>query len=382
MSDLTQINKALSSLFPPTRMEVLTAGRKTGKNEWSIVVHPRGDGDLSSVLRLARTEGVPLRIGGRTINGRPPTTPGGAIRVDMTGMDRVISLDEESLLIRVQAGISIAVLKSRLSEKRLMTGWSIYSDSPHTLGAVLAGRVAARWGACFGPPEGSIRSLTAVLPDGGIVSSPPAPRRAAGPDLAALMVGTHGRLGVISELTLRVYPWPEHWEAISMEFQVEQLRTLGAFLRRGYLPNLMEVDVQPDGNVQCVVALSGMKSNVVTIRTEMVEQFGGSWEVEPGLPPRTPPLANSVVLSWGGLSRFLDVWTGLKTRSAFQLYECTGTSVKLSGGNPKAIRAALEATSELRRHPKDRAREHLGGVKNLLDSPNILGPMEGRDPIC
>ena len=67
MSDLLTVNKALSALFPPTRMEVLTAGRKAGKNEWSIVVHPRGDGDLSSVLRLARTEGVPLRIGGRRL---------------------------------------------------------------------------------------------------------------------------------------------------------------------------------------------------------------------------------------------------------------------------------------------------------------------------
>ena len=103
------------------------------------------------------------------MSGKPRVTPGGAIRVDMTGMDRVVSLEEESLLIRVQAGISIAVLKSRLSEKRLMMGWSIYSERPHTLGAVLAGRVAARWGARFGRPQDTLRSMTAVLPDGGIV---------------------------------------------------------------------------------------------------------------------------------------------------------------------------------------------------------------------
>ena len=215
-----------------------------------------------------------------------------------------------------------------------MTGWSIYSDSPHTLGAVLAGRVAARWGACFGRPEDSIRSLTAVLPDGGIVASPPAPRRAAGPDLAALMVGTHGRLGVISELTLRVYPWPEHWEAISLEFQVEQLRTLGAFLRRGFLPNLLEVDVQGNGDVQCVVALSGAKSEVVTMRTEMVEHFGGDgkWNLAY---PRGSPRAEFHGPLLGGLNRFLDVWTGLKTRNAFRLYECTATSVRLSGETPR-----------------------------------------------
>ena len=153
-------------------------------------------------------------------------------------------------------------------------------------------------------------------------------------------------------------------------------------MRRGFLPNLMEVDVQGNGDVQCIAALSGAKSEVVNARTEMVDHFGGRWEVEPGLPPRLPPEPNSVVLSWGGLNRFLDVWTRLKTRNPFRLYECTATSVRLAGGNPKAIRAGLDHMSNLRRQPKDWASKHLGGVKKLLDSSDILGPVEGRDPVC
>lgn len=382
MSRVAEIQKALSGIFPPTRMEVLTGGRKSRKNDWSIVVHPRGDGDLASVLRLAKSENIPLRIGGRTLSGRPPVTPGGAIRVDMTGMDRVISLDEESLLIRVQAGISIAVLKSRLSEKKLMMGWSIYSDRPHTLGAVLAGRVEPRWGARFGPPQDSIRSMTVVLPDGGIVSSPPAPRRAAGPDLGALMVGTSGRLGVISEVTLRVFFWPQYREVMSTDVPVESLERLGQLFRGRHQPYLVEVDVPAEGDAQCIVAFSGAKSAVLSLRGDFVENLGGKWEVEPGLPPREPPEASSVLLTWAAFHRFLEVWKGMKTRRPFSLFDCTATSVRLSGGSPKAIKAALAELPNLKRSSVDKSASYVHGVKSILDSTGILGPMDGQDPVA
>ena len=382
MSDLATINKALANLFPPTRMEVMTSGKISQKNEWSVVVNPRGEGDLASVLRLARTERIPLRIGGRTEQGKTPVTAGGAIRVDMTGMDRVISLDEESYLIRVQAGISIAVLKSRLSERKLMMGWSIYSAQPHTLGAVLAGGVAARWGARYGKPADSLRSLTAVLPDGGIVSSPAAPRRAAGPDLSTLMVGTHGRLGIISEVTLRVYPWPEHREVLSMEFEAHKLRNLGRVIASGISPNLIEIDVGEDGIAHCIVYLTGATADVVRMRTELVQSVDGTWEVEPGLVPRMEPASNSIVLTWGGLAEFLNTWEKMKSRESFHLYECTGSSLRISGGNVKAIKASLAALSDLRRDPKSSARNHLAGVKMILDADEILGPLEGGAPTC
>ena len=280
MSDISTVQKALGAIFPPTRLEVLTDGRRTGHREWSIVVHPRGDGDLAAVLKLARHHEIPLRIGGRAVSGKPRVTPGGAIRVDMTGMDRVVSLEEESLLIRVQAGISIAVLKSRLSEKRLMMGWSIYSERPHTLGAVLAGRVAARWGARFGRPQDTLRSMTAVLPDGGIVGSPAAPRRAAGPDMSAIMVGTEGRLGVISEVSLRVFPWPSDREILSLDLSLNALERLHELLGGTSLPHLLEVD-EENGSGQAILALAGEKSEVVRLRSFAVDTLQCQWTWNP-----------------------------------------------------------------------------------------------------
>ena len=382
MSEITTIQKALSGIFPPTRLEVLTDGRRTGHREWSIVVHPRGDGDLAEVLKLARQHQIPLRIGGRAVSGKPRVTLGGAIRVDMTGMDRVISLEEESLLIRVQAGISIAVLKSRLSEKRLMMGWSIYSERPHTLGAVLAGRVAARWGGKFGRPQDTLRSMTAVLPDGGIVGSPAAPRRAAGPDMAARMVGTEGRLGVISEVTLRVFPWPADREILSLDLSLSALARLHELFGGSNLPQLLEVDVNEDGSGQAILALAGEKSEVVRLRSFAVETLGCQWDVEPGLPPRPEPGPGSVVITWKAFHAFLEVWETIKSRKPFSVVECTATSLRLIGGNQKAVRAALDALPGLRRARNDGAISHLESLKEILDGGNVLGPISGRDPIC
>ncbi|HEX2031706.1 MAG TPA: FAD-binding oxidoreductase [Actinomycetota bacterium] len=167
------------------------------------VVFPRSTEDVAAALAWAdetRTAVVP-RGGGSGVCGGAQA-PWRSVVLDLSQMNRVRSVDEESLAVEVEAGIRGDRLEAALGERGLTLGHYPQSLAISSVGGWLASRSAGQASAGYGVIEDLVLGLVAVLPGGEVVRLRPTPRSAAGPDLRRLFVGSEGTLGVITEVTL------------------------------------------------------------------------------------------------------------------------------------------------------------------------------------
>ncbi|MHA1147489.1 MAG: FAD-binding oxidoreductase [Promethearchaeota archaeon] len=187
-----------------------------------IVIRPKDAREVSEILKIANQENTPVWIRGGgdcEFGGSKPIGDGGVL-LDMKRMDNIIDLDEQNLIITVEAGISWGKVNDYLSQFGLYTGCmgpgsgmtaSIGGGiSHHSVG----GGGCAKYGAC----TNQLVSLEVVLPNGEIIetgsqankfSETPFNRFGNGPDLAGLFCGDNGIYGVKTKVSLQVFPRPE-----------------------------------------------------------------------------------------------------------------------------------------------------------------------------
>lgn len=180
-----------------------------------IIVRPRNAEQISSILRLANRMKVPVvTLGGQSnLIGHPE----GVVVLDMTAMNRLVEIDEISMTATGQAGMTWSALLYELSKKGWETGPYLHSAATATLGGSVA-LCANGWSSGFyGLVGEQVVALEVVLPNGEIVrtgsAANPAARRfiryCYGSDLTGLFIGSHGIFGVITEVTLKIYPKAE-----------------------------------------------------------------------------------------------------------------------------------------------------------------------------
>ena len=170
------------------------------------VVRPRTTSQVEDVLAWAdrtRTPVVPYGGGSGVLGAIAPV---GAVVVEMRAMSEVIDLDDKSRLVRVQAGVLGPDLEEALRASELTLGHEPQSIGISTVGGWVATGACGQLSVRYGGIEDLVAGLEAVLPGGRVVRSKTAPRRATGPDVASLMIGSEGTLGIVTEATLRVSP--------------------------------------------------------------------------------------------------------------------------------------------------------------------------------
>lgn len=170
----------------------------------SCVVKPASTDQVVELLRWAdhhRLGVVPFGGGSGVCRG---IEPGGHVVVDTRAMNATGAIDEKSLLVAVQAGVLGDHLNHTLERRGFTLGHEPQSLSISTVGGWLATRACGQLSARFGGIEDLVAGLEAVLPGGRVVRSKTAPRRSTGPDIASLLIGSEGTLGIITEATLRV----------------------------------------------------------------------------------------------------------------------------------------------------------------------------------
>jgi hypothetical protein len=93
-----------------------------------------------------------------------------------------------------------------------LAGWylsrSVFHGSNYRLGGWVSTRASGQFSSRWGSIEDLVLAFTVVLPGGEIVPIKPVPRAAEGPDLRHLFIGSEGTMGVIVDVTLKIFPFP------------------------------------------------------------------------------------------------------------------------------------------------------------------------------
>lgn len=185
-----------------------------------VAVWPATSEEAAAVVRIASEYRVPVvpRGGGSGTQGGTFALYGG-IAVDMTRMNRILDIDETSLVATVQAGIDGAVLEKELNGLGLTLA---HYPGSHHLGATIGGSLAARGSGVvstkYGKVEDMVLAVEAVVPPGRLVRTLPIPSHAAGPDLLQTLVGSEGTLGLLTEVAMRLDPLPKRRRFLSYRF--------------------------------------------------------------------------------------------------------------------------------------------------------------------
>ncbi|MGH2806259.1 MAG: FAD-binding oxidoreductase, partial [Actinomycetota bacterium] len=173
------------------------------------VVRPRTTEQVASIVKWAnetKTALVPYGGGSGVVEG---IESGGAVVIEMRAMNEIVDVDEKSRLVRTQSGVLGPDLDKALSTWGFMLGHQPQSMAISTVGGWIATRAIGQLSVRYGAIEDLVAGLEVVLPSGRIARSKVVPRSSVGPDVASLMIGSEGTLGVVTEATLRISPLPE-----------------------------------------------------------------------------------------------------------------------------------------------------------------------------
>jgi alkyldihydroxyacetonephosphate synthase len=176
-------------------------------------VSPGSAAEVAEVIRRAGARGAAIHpVGAGARPSRVERDPRGErvrVFISTSRLDQVIQLDEQSLLVHAQAGLTGLDLEQILSPRGLSIGDYPPVVLTSSLGGILAVRTPGKSSARHGFFEDAVVGVSAVLADGRTVHTRIAPRRATGPDLARALCGSEGTIGFITSAVLRIHIKPE-----------------------------------------------------------------------------------------------------------------------------------------------------------------------------
>jgi D-lactate dehydrogenase (cytochrome) len=217
--------QALQTRFGARCSTALAVREQHGRDESPIdapppeaVVYCESTEDVAAVVKLADQYAVPvIPFGvGSSLEGHLLAVQGG-VSIDLSRMNALLAVQPEDLTVRCQAGVTRMQLNNEIRHTGLF--FPIDPGADATLGGMCATRASGTNAVRYGTMRENVLGLTVVTPQGEVIHTGTRARKSsAGYDLTRLMVGSEGTLGVITEVTLRIYPLPEAISAATCTF--------------------------------------------------------------------------------------------------------------------------------------------------------------------
>jgi D-lactate dehydrogenase (cytochrome) len=210
-----------------------------------VVVFPTSTEEVAAVLAHADQERIPVVPygAGSSLEGHVIPVAGGIV-LDLTRLDRIVDVRPADLQATVQAGVPRSALNAAAGAHGLQ--FPVDPGADATLGGMAATNASGTTTVRYGGMRAQVLALEVVLANGTVIRpGSRAVKTSAGYDLRGLFVGSEGTLGVITELTLRLYGIPEHTVAVRASF--------------------------PDLGAACRAAVAMIGSGVMVTRVELLD---------------------------------------------------------------------------------------------------------------
>ncbi|KXA93060.1 hypothetical protein AKJ64_01505 [candidate division MSBL1 archaeon SCGC-AAA259E17] len=209
-----------------------------------ILVKPKNSQEISEILKYANRKSisvVPRGAGTGLCGAAVPVQS--SIILSMERLNDLIEVDEDNFTMTCQAGVTLEDILERVRESETL----FFPPHPGDEGAQVGGLVVENAGGAravkYGVLRNYVRGMEVVLPTGEITSlGGKVIKNNTGLDLMHLLIGSEGTLGIVSRVTLRLYPEPQASVSLIVPFEGrhEAIGTVPQILKQGMIPLAME----------------------------------------------------------------------------------------------------------------------------------------------
>ncbi|KAG7086533.1 hypothetical protein E1B28_002484 [Marasmius oreades] len=176
----------------------------------SVVVYPQNTEDVVQIVKIATDSIMPMVVysGATSLEGHYSGFPTGSICIDMSGMDKVMDINEADSDLTCQSGARWEDINQTLKDKGIPLFFPLDPGPGATIGGMVGTGCSGTNAVRYGTAKAEwFLNLTVVLPNGEVIKTRRRARKsAAGFDTTKIFIGAEGTLGIVTEATLRLAP--------------------------------------------------------------------------------------------------------------------------------------------------------------------------------
>ncbi len=208
------------------------------------VIFPETREEVANIFKLASQKKIPIipRGSGSGMTGGAIPVQGGVVLVT-SRMNRIIEIDEENFIARVEPGVVVSKIHSACEARGLFYPPDPASSSVCTIGGNVGECAGGPRAVKYGVTRDYVLGLTAVIPSGEIIKTGVSTAKGvAGYDLTRLIVGSEGTLAVVTEVILKLLPKPRAVKTLAVFFDSMEkaAKTVSSVMKQAIIPRCVE----------------------------------------------------------------------------------------------------------------------------------------------